>query len=93
MSLGFDVTKQALDAKVAQAALLLRSAFEQIETVTMWLANHPNNGTDPDPLTLDPFLYTSDEAYAMRLYFTTFDGVRTAQSATFDVGRKMTGLE
>jgi hypothetical protein len=57
------------------------------------LANHPNNGTDPDPLTLDPFLYTADEAYAMRLYFTTFDGVRTAQSATFDVGRKMTGLE
>lgn len=93
MSLGFDVTKQALDAKVAQTALQLRSAFEKIETITKWLANHPNNGTDPDPLTLEPFNYSDDEAYAMRLYFTTFDGVRTTQASTFDVGRKMTGLE
>lgn len=93
MSLGFDVTKQALDAKVAQAALQLRSAFEKIETITKWLANHPNNGTDPDPLTLDPFLYSADEAYAMRLYFETFDSVRTANASTFDTGRKMTGLE
>lgn len=93
MSLGFDVTKPMLDAKVAQAALQLRSAFEHIETITMWLANHPNNGTDPDPLTLEPFSYSVDEAYAMRLYFTTFDGVRTTNQSTFDVGRKMTGLE
>jgi hypothetical protein len=93
MALGFDVTKQMLDMKVAQAALQLRSAFEHIETINVWLSNHPNDGTNPDPLTLEPFGYSSDEAYAMRLYFQTFDGVRTANQSTFDVGRKMTGLE
>jgi len=93
MSLGYDVNKSTLDMKVAQAALLVRSAFEQVETITKWLANHPVDGNNVDPLTLDPFLYSADEAYAMRLYFTTFDGVRTTQANTFDVGRKMTGLE
>lgn len=93
MTLGFDVTKQTLDMKAAQAALKMRAAFDEVETVTKWLSNHPNNGTDPDPLTLDPFLYSADEAYALRNYFETFDGVRTANQATFDVGRKLTGLE
>ncbi|QJD49744.1 hypothetical protein SEA_CLUBPENGUIN_20 [Streptomyces phage ClubPenguin] len=93
MTIGFDVNKNTLDMKAAQAVLAVRSAFEQVETITKWLANHPNDGTNPDPLTLEPFLYTADEAYAMRNYFETFDGVRTANAATFDAGRKMTGLE
>jgi hypothetical protein len=91
MSLGFDVTKQALDNAAARAVLSMRSAFDQVETISKWLANHPNSG--PDPLTQDPFNYSADEAYALRHYFETMDGVRTAQADTFDVGRKMTGLE
>jgi hypothetical protein len=90
MSLGFDVTKPILDQKAAQAVLAVREAFDQVETVTKWLANHPNPGTDP--LTQDPFNYTADEAYALRNYFETMDGVRTTQAATLDIGRKMTGL-
>lgn len=94
MSLGFDVTKQTLDAKTAQAALRLRESFDQIETIAKWLANHPNPGPDNtnDPLVTD-FGYSTDEAYVLRNYFETFDGVRTANQATFDVGRKLTGLE
>lgn len=91
MTLGFDVNKGTLDMKAAQAALGLRSAFDQVETITKWLANHPNPGTDP--LTLEPFNYTADEAYAMRSFFETMDGVRIANAATFDTGRKLTGLE
>lgn len=93
MTLGFDVNKGTLDMKAAQAVLSLRSAFEQVETVTKWLANHPNDGTNPDPLTEDPFGYSADEAYALRSFFETFDGVRTANQAAFDIGRTMTGLE
>jgi len=93
MTLGFDVNKGTLDTKAAQAVLSLRSAFEQVETVTKWLSNHPNDGTNPDPLTEEPFNYTPDEAYALRNFFETFDGVRAANAATFDVGRKLTGLE
>ena len=93
MALGFDVTKQMLDAKVAQAALQLRSAFEHIDTINSWLENHPVPNGTADPLTLEPFGYTSDEAYAMRVYFQTFSTLREDNAATFDVGRKMTGLE
>jgi hypothetical protein len=89
--LGFEVNKSALDIKSAEAVLALRDAFDAVETIAKWLANHPNNGTDP--LTQEPFDYTADEAYALRLFFETFDGVRTANAATFDVGRQMTGLE
>lgn len=91
MSLGYEVTKPVLDQKVAQAALVLRDAFERIETITKWLANHPKDGAN-EPLVIT-YEYTADEAYAMRLFFETFDAVRVANSSTFDVGRKMTGLE
>lgn len=92
MSLGYNVDKGTLDMKVAQATLHLRSAFEQIETIDTWLANNPvpNGGTDP---LIETFGYTADEAYVMRLYFDTFNAVRVANASTFDVGRKMTGLE
>ena len=89
--LGFEVNKTTLDVKCAEAVLALRSAFEEIETIAKWLANHPNPGTDP--LTQEPFNYTADEAYAVRLYFETFDSVRVNNASTFDVGRQMTGLE
>lgn len=94
MAIGFDVTKTTLDQRSAQTVLMVRSAFDQVETVAKWLANHPNPGPDNtnDPLVTD-FGYTTDEAYAMRNYFETFDSIRTNNAATFDTGRKMTGLE
>lgn len=94
MSLGIEVNKGILDYKSAEAALALRSAFESVESIAKWLSNHPNPGPDSanDPL-VSEFGYTVDEAYALRNFFETFDGVRTANAATFDVGRKLTGLE
>lgn len=92
MALGYDVNKGTLDMKAAQAVLSLRSAFDQIENIAKFLANHPIVNT-VDPLAGEPFGYTTDEAYALRLYFDNFDMVRTANATTFDVGRKMTGLE
>jgi hypothetical protein len=91
MALGYEVNKGVLNMKAAQAALMLRSAFEQIESIAKWLENHPA-GNGPDPLVAE-FEFTSDEAYALRIYFETFDDVRVANESTFNVGRKMTGLE
>lgn len=92
MTLGIEVTKAALDSKCAQAVLAVRSALERVEAVQAWLANHPViDGVDP--LTEEPYNYTADEAYAMRLYFGTVDGLRTSNTAMSDLGRKMTGLE
>ena len=91
MGLGFNVTPDMLNTKVAQAALQLRHAFENIETIKVWLDNHPDGGTDP--LTQEPFNYTADDAYAMRLFFQNWNQIRMDNAANFDLGRKMTGLE
>lgn len=92
MTLGFDVTKQMLDQKAASAVIAMRSALEKVEALQSWLANKPEvNGVDP--LTQEPFNYTVDEAYVLRLYFGTVDGIRTSNTAMSDLGRKMTGLE
>lgn len=92
MTIGIEVTKQMLDAKVAQAVISVRSALEKVEAIQSWLANHPVMD-NVDPLTQEPFNYTADEAYAMRFYFGTVDSIRTNNSAISDAGRKMTGLE
>lgn len=91
MSLGNEVNKSILDTKCAEAALYLRSAFEKVENIAKWLSNHPVDGEN-DPLVTE-FGYNSDEAYALRLYFETFDNVRNQNGSAFDTGRKMTGLE
>lgn len=90
--LGLEVNKTSLDTKFAQTALKLRSAFDQVETVAKWLANHPVVNS-VDPLTEEPYNYTADEAYVVRVYFETFDAIRADQAVTFDYARKMTGLE
>lgn len=92
MTLGIEVTKQMLDGKVAQAVIAVRSALEKAEAIQAWLANHPVVD-NVDPLTQDPYGYTEDEAYAMRLYFGTVDTIRTGNANISDIGRKMTGLE
>lgn len=91
MSLGYDVTKGILDMKAAQTVLQLRQAFDGVEAISAWLKNHPSNGQD-DPLVTD-FGYDTDEAYVLRSYFETFDAVRVDKDSTFEIGRKMTGLE
>lgn len=96
MALGYDVTPAALNMKAAQAALAIREAFQKIETLSKWLANHPSvdngDGTTTDPLVAE-FGYTADEAYALRLYVETFQQVSVDKATTFDIGYKMTGLE
>lgn len=92
MTLGIEVTKQMLDGKVAQTVVAVRSALEKVASVQAWLANHPVVD-NVDPLTQEPFGYTEDEAYAMRMYFGTVDQIRVNNANISDVGRKMTGLE
>lgn len=91
MSLGIEVSKAVLDSKAARAVLDMRSAMERTESIAKWLANHPVVET-VDPLIAD-FGYSSDEAYALRYYFESFDAIRTANTTLIDIGRKMTGLE
>lgn len=92
MALGLEVNKQTLDLKAAQAVIGLREAFEDVETIAMWLSNHPVvEGVDP--LQEEPFGYSPDEAYALRFYFETFAGVLDSNEPAFNAGRKMTGLE
>lgn len=90
MALGYEVNKGILDMKSAQAVIKLRDAFEQIEGIAKWLANQPNGVEEP---LVVKYGYTLDEAYALRLFFETFNTVRISNAATFDVGRQMTGLE
>lgn len=92
MTLGYEVSKGTLDGRVANTVIQIRTVFVQVENIAKWLANHPVVNS-VDPMTIEPFNYTVDEAYALRLYFETFDQVRIANASTFDVGRKMTGLE
>lgn len=92
MTLGIEVTKQMLDAKVAQAVISVRSALEKVQAIQAWLVNQPVVD-NVDPLTQAPFDYTADEAYAIRLYFGSVDSIRTNNASISDVGRKMTGLE
>lgn len=92
MTLGYEISKGALDSEAANAAIALRAAFEKIEIVQGWLSDRPIVDS-VDPLTATPFGYTADEAYALRNYFSTFDAVRIANTAAFNSGRLMTGLE
>lgn len=92
MGLGLEVTKPVLDMQAAQAVLDLRRALDKHEAIAAWLANHPVvEGVDP--LTTEPFGYTTDEAYAIRLYFEGVENIRANNPGLIDVGRKMTGLE
>lgn len=90
--LGYYVDQNTLNMKAAQVAVGLRTVFDQVEGVAAWLGNHPVvDGVDP---LVANYQYTQDEAYALRLYFDTFEDIRTGPAAeAFTVGRKITGLE
>jgi hypothetical protein len=92
MSLGYELYKAIIDTKAAQAALDLRNAFYKVQIMAEWLGDNPvpEGGTDP---LISKYNYTADEAYALRLYFETFDNVRVSNQSGFAIGRKITGLE
>jgi len=92
MAIGLAVDKQTLDVKAARAVLRLRESLEDVETIAVWLGNHPVDAGN-DPLMADPFGYDADEAYALRFFFETFAAVRNANENAFNAGRKLTGLE
>lgn len=91
MSLGYNVDKGTLDMKLADAVMSVRSALAKVESIAAWLANHPSDGTDP--LTQEPFNYTTDEAYVIRVYFESVEALRVGNPSLSGLGRKMTGLE
>lgn len=91
MALGMEVSKGILDMKASEAVLQLRSALDKAEAIAKWLANSPKVGT-VDPLVTE-FNYTEDEAYVLRVFFESVDGIRISNSSLIDIGRKMTGLE
>ena len=90
--LGYQVDQNVLNDRCARTVIALRDAFNSVDTINAWLTNNPVVDS-VDPLTADPFDYTADEAYAVRLFFQNMDTVRTANAANFDIGRKMTGLQ
>lgn len=92
MGLGLEVNKTILDNKAAEAVLQLRSGLDKHESIAAWLANHPIVDS-VDPLTVEPFGYTADEAYALRFYFEGVDAIRVNNPNLIATGRKMTGLE
>lgn len=91
--LGYVVNKGILDSACGEAVINLRNAFDEVEIIAKWLADHPIVNS-VDPLTNDPTFggYTADEAASMRSYFENMESVRTANQTTFDTGRKMSGL-
>jgi hypothetical protein len=91
MALGYEVSKPVLDSKAAQALLQLREAFENVEAVSKFLANNPSDG-QVEPL-VTVYGYTVDEAYSLRLVFETFETIRINSLPTFEIARKVTGLE
>jgi len=92
--LGYPVDPNSLNMKASQIALSLRTVFAQVDSFAGWLANHPvvNN---VDPLTAEPYNFTQDEAYLLRVYFEGWQNFAVSQSGQelFTNGRKLTGLE
>lgn len=89
--LGYEVNHNVINQKSAEAVIDLRKAFGKIEVLAKWLANNPGAGAN-DPLVV-AHGFNEDEAYILRVFFETFDTVRINNEATFDLGRKVTGLE
>ena len=89
--LGYPVDKNLIDMKAAEIGINLRNVFNQVEVFTGWLNNHPKiNNVDP---LVSEYGYTEDEAYALRVYMESFDAVRANNAETFNIGRKITGLQ
>jgi hypothetical protein len=89
--LGYYVDQNTINGKAGQAVITLRQAFDQVENLAKFLAMHPKvNNVDP---LMTEFGYTADEAYALRVFFETMYQLQQSNIATFDIGRKLSGLE
>lgn len=89
--LGYYVDVSTINQAAAQCALSMRNAFQAVDMMNGWLADHPVvSGTDPLVAT---FGYSVDEAYAIRLYFQSMGTLRSQNQSIFDIGRKFTGLQ
>lgn len=94
MALGYDVNKGTLDMKAGQTVLQLRTAFDLVQILAGWLEDHPKVGSiDPLMDETKGFNYSAQEAADLRLFFSTMDAVRSSNGETFDIGRRMSGLE
>lgn len=88
---GNEVNRSVIDIRTGEAVLSLRAAFDRVENVAKFLANNPSDGAN-DPL-ITTFGYTADEAYVIRLVFQSFESIRISNANTFDIARKLTGLD
>lgn len=88
---GIRVDRQTIDVRLGEAALAVRDSFERVESIQLWLADHPGSGPQ-DPL-VTSFGYTEDEAYLIRLVFEQLNTMRTEHAATLVLTHKLTGLE
>lgn len=92
---GLQVSRALLDMKAAEAVLAIRDAMSKINTIVKFLDFVPNTADTPDPLTLEPFNYTADEAYLIRVVFQEFGtlSISADLNANLDQARRLTGLE
>lgn len=106
---GREVSRQELDAKLADTVLSIREAAKKVNIITGFLAQHPVDTEGIDPLTvttslvdpMDPtsapgkYGYTEAEAALIRQVFTALNDVTksTTLAATLVMGSQLTGLE
>lgn len=89
--IGNEVQSYTINQKAAFAAVDIRNAFLKVEVIYEWLALHPKVDGQEDPLTSLGF--TEDEISLLRQYFGEMNNIRLENKATFDLGRRLTGLE
>lgn len=88
---GIIVNRNVLDQKLGEVAGDIRSAFDKVEAIQLWLADHSGSGAS-DPLVTE-FSYTEDEAYLIRLLFGDLNNLRTSNANTLALTHKLTGLD
>ena len=86
-----EVTKQVVEAKAAEAILLLRHAFGKVKVFRDWLADNP--GYDADSYLVKELGFDEGMAYSLHLVFDELDSARIDLAPTMAVARKFTALE
>lgn len=81
MSLGYLVTKNDVDSKVASLALTLRTNFDAVRNFKIWL----DTKTDPD---LTAMGYTSGEVATLRSATADMDELRRIYEGLIAAGQK-----
>lgn len=89
---GIEVSRQAIDAKVGDALLQLRSALDKSYSVAKFFENNPIPEGGIDPL-IEIYGYDDDEAYLLRLVFQNIAQIKSDSATLEENARKLTGLE